>query len=510
MLSADTIEEHNGAGLVIKSVPSGANVYIDGIARGVTPLNLPSIPEGSYTVRLRKDGYVDRRFKVQIREESRLVVSIDLEEAQGHVFVEIERSPESPPEETLPLRAEIFVDGSAKTGPLLNIPVGYRTILVRAFGWEEVSRMVYVIEGGFQRLRFNLVPAEFRLSKVAARRPRFNPANSGTLGSTELAFEVSAPGRGSVTITNAGGDTVYFHEFRRFEDRAQGIAWNGRSWDGTALPDGDYRALIETESIPWDGSEPVIRRAFVMVAIDSSVQIYPLALSSGKAGLLFTPVPDTLPSGAFQLEGNVLFGRPFTASPEAWRSLPFSAALRFPLPWVEATAALNVTPEFGGGAVSSVAGSFKRRFLKAGDLPLDMAVGFSYGWSAAGAQSPFSLDSGAELFFPLSWRFNGTFSLLVSPAVLWTGEQGYPSEAVPRAVLTGGVLFRRPFISGGVSFRSEFRFSHDALRPGPLLIGAELRLFPPPSNFIINLLGGFWLEGSRRGGFGGAGIGLIW
>jgi hypothetical protein len=117
---------------------------------------------------------------------------------------------------------------------------------------------------------------------------------------------------------------------------------------------------------------------------------------------------------------------------------------------------------------------------------------------------------GLQFGLPLSWRLDRAFSLILTPAVLWTGEEGYPAEALPRLLLSGGVLFRRSFITAGVSLRSEYAFSGDGVSPGTLMAGGEIKFFPPPSSFVFTLLGGGWFKNGRAGGFGGAGIGLIY
>jgi len=45
--------------ILIYSSPSGANIYLDNAYKGITPLTLPNIPEGSHTVTLRMNGYQD-------------------------------------------------------------------------------------------------------------------------------------------------------------------------------------------------------------------------------------------------------------------------------------------------------------------------------------------------------------------------------------------------------------------------------------------------------------------
>ena len=45
------------AGLQIDSRPSGAQVWVDGVAVGVTPLYLPSVATGPHTVRIEMPGF---------------------------------------------------------------------------------------------------------------------------------------------------------------------------------------------------------------------------------------------------------------------------------------------------------------------------------------------------------------------------------------------------------------------------------------------------------------------
>jgi hypothetical protein len=54
------IPGHTTTGTVsVTSTPSGANVFIDNVLRGVTPLTLADIPAGSHLILLRLDGYKD-------------------------------------------------------------------------------------------------------------------------------------------------------------------------------------------------------------------------------------------------------------------------------------------------------------------------------------------------------------------------------------------------------------------------------------------------------------------
>jgi len=508
--------------LIIRSDPSYAQVFIDGIGRGYTPLILGNLPNGNYSILVRKEGCEDRHIWVRVKENSRLEVSLDLKKVMGQVWVEVKRSPGSPGEAQLALVPEISSEGITMTGPVLSLPVGYRTITVRAFGWETVSRSVLVNSNFPQRLSVELKPAAFILSRIEVSRRRFNPDNSGSLGTTGFGFDVSAPGRGAIRIEDSKGDIVFSKDLGPFRDWSQSVEWRGETLkdgvQGAVLPDGVYTVYVSVESVPWNNSGTVNREESVTVTIDSSLDIFPLALSPGVSGLLFSPTPDVLPKGSFQIDGVLFVGYPWmetttgdSADPKL-AGLPFSAGLRGSvLKNLELAGAFNVIPNPEGTAVIAAAGSVKLALKDmAGAFPLSMAAALSYTWMEEGGVTPFGAGTGVQLALPLSWQPRRVLAMIVSPGILWTGDEGYPSDPVPRALVSGGLLFRQPYFTAGVSVRSEFLFNGPQPGPGLLLAGGELRFFPPPSSFVFTLLGGTWYKDGSWGGYGGAGIGFIY
>jgi hypothetical protein len=515
-VTGDHIEEIEGTGLVIRSDPSFAEVYIDGISRGYTPLALGNLAEGDYSIWLRKEGYEDRRIRVKVKENRRMVVSLDLRKVMGQIWVEVKRSAGSPDGTMLPLKPEISSEGISVTGPLVSLPVGYRTITIRAFGWESVSRSVYVNRNFPANLSVELKPAVFSLSRIRGSRQRFNPDNSGSLGTTEFRFIVSAPGKGSIRIEDKNGDPVFSKDLGPFTNWSQSVLWEGESPWGATLPNGVYTVYISAESVPWDNSEPVSREEIVTVTIDSSLDIFPLALSSGLSGLLFSPAPDVLPQGAFQIDGVLIFGYPWIESAGAAEakltSLPISMGIRTSiLKNLEVAGAVNIIPKPEGTVDIAVSGSVKWALKDiTGAIPLTIAPALSYTWMEEGRVTPFGAGTGVQLALPLSWQPYRLLSLIVSPGILWAGDEGYPSDPAPRALVSGGILFRQISFTISISARSEFIFNGPRPGPGLLLAGGELRFFPPPSSFVFTLSGGTWYRDGSWGGYGGAGIGFIY
>jgi hypothetical protein len=502
--TGDSIQETEGRGLVIRSNPRGAKVYIDGIERGITPLKLENIVPGQYFVRLEKDGYVERRFRATIRSGSLLEVSLALKEAVGQALIRVIPEPGVP--EALPLSPQILADGVLVEGPVLTLPEGLRTIRVRAFGWEEASRTVYIKRDSVQELEFTLKPALFHILKASARRARFNPANSGSLGTTALVFEVSASGRGTFAVLNGSGELVFTREAGPFMGWNQELAWDGRDSGGRIVPDGVYTLTLTARSPA--GAEAQVS---LKVTVDSSLQIRPLTLSSGKAGLFFAPSPAALPGGSFQIEGSLLFGSP-PGSESPWTSLPYSGAFRFsPLDRLEFSGAVSILPIFSGGVHASITGGGKWVIVDpAAGRRFSAAAGAVYTWTDVIPLSPFGAGAGIEVFLPLSLALGGDFSFLLTPACIWTGDEGFPWEPAPRLLLSGGFILQKAPFAAGLSIRSEYRPWGDRPQPPSLMTAAELKFFPAPSRFVFSILGGVWIKEAVPGGFGGIGIGMIY
>ena len=136
------------------------------------------------------------------------------------------------------------------------------------------------------------------------------------------------------------------------------------------------------------------------------------------------------------------------------------------------------------------------------------AAGTVISWTGKTGLTPFGMASGVELFFPFNVDMGRLFSFVLTPAALWTGDEGFPWEPAPRLLVSGGLLMRTAYVSAGISFRCENNFTGSPWPPYTL-IGAEVKIFPPPSSFVFSVIGGIWVRDNDTGGFGGLGIGII-
>ncbi|MDR2375994.1 MAG: PEGA domain-containing protein [Treponema sp.] len=559
-LSRDRIETVEGRGLLVRTRPAGARVYIDGIERGQTPLELPDLRSAYYSIRISKTGYEERELRVHISAESRLELDIELWILAGRILLTV--SVETGTSLSTPARRpEVFIDGSSpledrslegvrfgnyrQSGALapgtpwrgpgggiylvpsgsrlaavipasasqwvydLYVPAGLRRIRVRAFGWKETQTTLTVETGKTLTLTLQLPPAAFHLSAGRLSRSAFNPLNTGTLGSTGLSFEVTAPGQALFSVLDREGQTIYSRELPPFTTWSQEVFWDGRNQKGEIQEDGPYTLQVEAYPSPAPARDPDAPQRFSrQVLIDSSLVIYPLTLFAAMPGLLYTPSPALLPPGTFQTEFSLLFGQipgdNASASP-AFTQVPIELGFRFsPLKNLELAAAFDVV--FTGENTSPWGASLSLKFTgPAAGRNLAVALLGAFSWAQDMKKSP--QREGASLVAPMSLELGRGLSLLLAPGIFWSAWE----QPEPRLLLSLGSLYRRDMVSAGISLRGELDIA-GTIKGGPpfdFFSSVELKLNPPPSNLVFTLAGGLWNSRSGPAAFGAFSLGLI-
>jgi len=513
-LSSDQVSESDGSGAEIRSDPSGAEVYVNGVLRGKTPLSLTDLVPGPQVLRLEKDGYQTRKAVVALPSGKRLSVFFDMEETTGTLVIDavVDNSPNKG--ETVTLIS--LIDGVPASIGTNEVKEGFHIVTVRAFGYEDESRNIYVRGGWTESLRVVLRPAAFRLGAIRTSRKNFNPRNPGLLGVANLSFAVNANGNASVSVRAADGSIVYEKSISSFTSWEQIVPWTGRNSDGTPLPDGMYRVVVSAASA--DGATE--RTTETRVSIDSTISIKPTSVAGAIGGPLFVPDARTLPEGSFQFDSIVLFGEPYGSS-AAFSAPPFAFGLRFaPLDdRTEVAGSFIIDASKTGSAAMSFAFSVKRLLTQSsgaqssGAWQPTIAAAMRWAYSEINGESPFGSPSGAELFLPIEISVGKTeaaVSFRFAPSLLWEGPRGVPLSAIPLPVAGVGLGFRGAFWTVDFSSRTEIRIQNGTASINSMLLGCEARFFPPPSVFYGSVFGGSWLSGDRIGFFGGTGIGIVY
>ncbi|MDR2509122.1 MAG: PEGA domain-containing protein [Spirochaetaceae bacterium] len=487
-LHAETIiKEIAGEGAVFQSNPSGAKVFVDGIERGKTPLTLPQLPAGSYSVLLTKDNYEDWTQKISFSYQSRLQVSVDLVPVRGEVQIRLADGATKAPLESknarilverLPLTPEI-IDGTL----VFRLSEGQKLISARFFGYNEAKKTIAVKKDTVTELFFELEPAQLSITRFSLNRAVFNPLNTGNLGTVTANFTVSTSARGRLLVYSEEGALVFESSLGLFEDWSQHALWDGGTFAGNIAAEGRYRLRVEavSEKTPAGGTDFVFEERWVKV--DYSAAIIPLSLLRGLPGLSNAEAAAVLPASAFQISTAL------TAS--GLSSALFAAGFRWsPVSTLEAAFAAHFGTKLEGRKNGELAFSaaVKKELWKSRRLRPALSAGVYYGWVNGERVTSAGLDAGAAINLALSWDFPAGFSLLAAPSLLWTGSAGFPAEAAPRGAAGGGILWRSSAVVAGISARAVFALAAEARSAPEINISTDFFFYPPPANLTFGLI----------------------
>ena len=140
--------------LKITSEPAGAQVTVNGLPRGVTPLMVKEVPKGRATVSLKLDGYVEETRELSLNAGDEQTVFIKMDGLPGSLVVS-----------AIPDTARIYVDdvlqGKGRQ-TIRNMKPGAYEVRVEQEGYGTLKRSVTIGNGAE-------VFEEFRLENVMGR-----------------------------------------------------------------------------------------------------------------------------------------------------------------------------------------------------------------------------------------------------------------------------------------------------------------------------------------------------
>jgi len=118
------------------SIPSGAEVYVDGKMLGLTPLEIPHSGSGTYAVVFHKAGYRDAKYNLVITAGQPQSLNAVLEAPVGSLLIR-----------SNPV-ADFFLDGAfkGKTGSLQQVAIGIHKATLKAYGYYDFETQVKITE----------------------------------------------------------------------------------------------------------------------------------------------------------------------------------------------------------------------------------------------------------------------------------------------------------------------------------------------------------------------------
>ena len=149
--------------LLVRSMPAGANVVVDGQSRGVTPLDFGELAFGAYTIEVSYPGHDTRQRRVTLTER-RPARSVDFKLRPTSVPAQATPAANSPGSlqvTSQPSGAQVFVDDYLiGTAPLLisNVAAGSRRLRVELSGYKIWTTSVQIEPSARLRVSANLEP----------------------------------------------------------------------------------------------------------------------------------------------------------------------------------------------------------------------------------------------------------------------------------------------------------------------------------------------------------------
>lgn len=135
--------------LVLASAPSGAQVLINGITKGTTPLTLERLREGEHTITLRQSGFKPLTHTFRIEPGQRLPLRLSLEPLPAGLTIA-----------TIPNDARVYIDNAFRGMSDLSLPQlenGLHAVRIEKAGYAPISRVISLERGETRIEEFRLV-----------------------------------------------------------------------------------------------------------------------------------------------------------------------------------------------------------------------------------------------------------------------------------------------------------------------------------------------------------------
>ena len=464
--------EDNTAGLTIASDPSDADVYVDPSYQGTTPITL-ELSSGRYRITVKKEGYYSESRWIEYNEGESARLDFELKEITGYLYLTVD-----PPE------TDVKASNIELSEGVNELPVGNYTVTADLFGYDHFSLDVTIYEMSTTNLSIHMQPSRFSFSPLNVSRQVFNPDNPAGLGTSNINFTVSTYGSGALSITSEDGRKVLTHRFPSFTSWDQGFTWRGRDARGIPVPNGVYRVTLTGT----DSKGMVSDRKTAVIRVDHSLIIKDRNSFSGISGTMFTPTPDTLPLGSFQLD----IGSIGHMENDSYR-FPSVVSLRaVPSEGLE-------TDITGGVIIQSPADSaymagigLKKGIIPSGDSPFSLSVAAKGSYIFGTYTDSLTNFTGLSVSLPAALTLGpltvtAAPDLLVSPYRVSYTDNVYPAGIYFYAYGRGGVILDFGPLWLGLSGAVRTIFTSGGINIDyPAAAGGELHWMLPGTGIIIS------------------------
>lgn len=427
------------ASLQVRTNVSDADVVLNGVYYGKSPLTVKNLVPGTYRISVSKKGYKPKSQLVTLRAGTERSYYFTLEEITG--FIKLNNLLEN---------SEIYVDGLKNSfyssywgeNNLAKVRVGYHSVRVRKFGYEDFYLNVSVYEDRITYADVNMKQASFGLSDFKISREKFNPLYDSNLGKVEFSFSVTSvsPDDAFLYIYDVFGVEKLRYKFEKFTTWNQNLEWDGKIGN-LVLQDGIYKAVIKAgnyeESLNFEIDSSLIYPIFSFTNSGSGIGSIPV-IQSGFEGCL---VPFILTDFKFSLNDSE------NSKMNSWK---FKSGILFNVGSVsEFMIGLGgfTYPEIKTESyIFNVSGKFGKRWETSSGNENGFSALIRYGYSAYSEYQNRGIDSGIGLGYGIVYGIDFKKSYL-----------GLSSEVI-HGILTGNLSEKANVWKTGLSFSYKPNF----------------------------------------------------
>ena len=190
---------------------NNAQVFINGIYQGLSPIKIYDLVPGFYFVQIRKNGFKTKNLQIFVRQNVNTEYFVELEQAFG--FIKINN--------LLP-NAIVKINGNEFSKDLIRLPVGAYQVFVCAFGYDDFSKTVLVTENAQTQINPVYNQAKFEIKDFSVSRKIINPLTKTSISKTDVSFFVTAPGFAEILVKNdenSKGTISLWQNVREFLDK---------------------------------------------------------------------------------------------------------------------------------------------------------------------------------------------------------------------------------------------------------------------------------------------------
>jgi len=254
-------------GLEIYSNTENVYIYFNGKKSLASNISYNSLPSGTYSLQIKKNGYKSIYLLVDIIDGKRTIINVTLAREYGFLRVNVDE-----PNSVIYLNNIKFDNNNP-------IPTGSYSLKVKSFGYEEFKTNILIIDNYTKIIDVNLEKAPFKLTSIKTNKDYFNPNAYEGFSSINFYISVNGPGNGNLIIYNVDNEIIHTRSLN-FTNWTTKINFNGG--DVNNLLDGFYTVKVETED----------QEVSTNFNVDSTLINRNIGIYNGFSGLLNCPTAE--------------------------------------------------------------------------------------------------------------------------------------------------------------------------------------------------------------------------